>query len=90
MRVIRELKLPGAKEYESSGWSVELNPEDLGFGKGPWTPQQLQEMLHILSREAQIRVCVNAVADGVMTEAEFKQRVAPFIQPVPSWLKEPR
>lgn len=66
---------PPNEDYASTGWSIELTPEDLGFPPPPYTLVQARLLLLALRKECQLQCCGALVAEGLMSEEEFKALV---------------
>jgi hypothetical protein len=87
MIVRRSLKRPGAVQFESSGYEVEITPQDFGLPPAT-TVAEGQRNMHILFREARIAILFQAVLDGVMSNEEYTQRLQVVNTPLPSWIQD--
>lgn len=73
MKVSKSMKRqPQNAEYASTGWSFELEPQDLGFPPPPYTQEQAREIMLALRHECQLQCSGALVAEGLMSIEEFK------------------
>lgn len=76
MKISKSMKRsPGHADFASSGWTIELCPEDLGFPPPPYTLEQARQIIMTLRHECQLQCCGAMVAEGLISEQEFHSLV---------------